>query len=151
MRSKAVQLVFAVVALFTGAAAEELLPKALGVGFPVLLAFSLFANVRGPSAKAVLFAVAAGAMEDAICSLPWATSIGFFSALALASRWSKAPTAFVPIAFPCFQLWLWLWRPDLNGSVFSRFLVAIPVGLATAAAAFPLLRWAERTVAIDEE
>ena len=75
MKSDLARLAFATIALFAGAAAEELLPKAVGVGVPVLLSLSLYADCRWPSARAVLFAVAAGAMEDAVCSLPAATSI----------------------------------------------------------------------------
>ena len=87
MKSNVVQLVLALMALVLGGAAEELLPKVAGIGFPVLLAAALFFAVRRGTAEAVVFALAAGALEDALSALPPGTSPVFFlAAIALARR-----------------------------------------------------------------
>ena len=84
MKTEVVQFVFAALVLVFGGAAEELLPKVLGVGFPVLLSATLLVSARASAPAALLFALAAGALEDALCGLPAATGIGFFTLAALA-------------------------------------------------------------------
>ena len=135
---------FAALVLVFGGAAEELLPKVLGVGFPVLLSASLLMAARRPVLDAVLFVVAAGALEDALCGLPAATSIGFFVLAAAACRvpWLTLPG--LVLAFPLYQAWLWLWLPVLNGSIFNRLLLAFPFGAVTAVVTGLLLIWLER-------
>ena len=146
-----VTFVFATVALVLGAGAETLLPKFLGVGFPVLLVSVQFMAARRSALTAVVFAVAAGAMEDALSALPAATSASFFLALAALVRWSGMPHAAMLVAYPAYQAWICMWTDRVGGGVFSRVLLALPVGVVTALAAGVVLVWAERKAAVDEK
>ncbi len=149
MKTEVVQFVFAALVLVFGGAAEELLPKVLGVGFPVLLSATLLVSARASAPAALLFALAAGALEDALCGLPAATGIGFFTLAALACR---APVLQLPalgLGYPLFQAWLWLWMPALNGSVFNRILLSLPLGALTAAATGLVLAWLGRKAVLD--
>ena len=76
-----------------GAGAEVLLPKVLGVGFPVLMTAVQFFAVRRPAVSVAMFAIAAGAMEDALSALPPVTSVSYFLGLAALVRWSGMPRA----------------------------------------------------------
>ena len=151
MRNDVVQLAVMALALVLGAAAEELLPNFLGVGFPILLMAAQFeASRRKGVLPALLFAGAAGAMEDAISSLPYLTSIGYFVLSAVAMRWVRLPEAAMALVYPVFQIWLYLWLP-LEGGVFSRLLLSIPIGLLTGLAVWSVLGWTERRAAVDEQ
>lgn len=151
MKTEIVQIAAAALVLVFGGAAEELLPKVLGVGFPVLLAATLLVAARRPAPPALLFAVAAGAMEDALCGLPAATSVGFFTLAAVAGRVPVLRLPALVLAYPLFQAWLWLWLPALNGSVFNRLLLALPLGALTAGGTLLALAWLERKAVLDEE
>ena len=142
---------FAAVALVLGAGAETLLPKFLGVGFPVLLTTVQFMAARRTAVAAVVFALAAGAMEDALSALPAATSASFFLLLASLVRWSGMPRAATLLTYPAYQVWIYVWTDRAGGGVFSRVLLALPVGLATALAVGAVLVWAERKAAVDEQ
>ena len=87
MKNSLVHLAFAVLVLFVGAAVEELLPKCGGVGVPVLLTAVFFNATRGRLSYVVSFALAAGALEDALGALPPAASVSFFLLAALFQRW----------------------------------------------------------------
>ena len=137
--------------LCLGAGAEELLPKMLGVGFPVLLVLSQIIAVRRQLVAAVLFAVAAGAVEDSLCSLPYMTSISFFLLAALLVRRAEIPLAASVFTYPAYQIWLSAWTVGLGGGVFVRILLALPVGVVTAIAAGWLLQAAERRAALGEQ
>lgn len=134
--------------LVFGAGCEELLPKVCGVGFPVLLSAVVFFSVRGQSAWALLFAVAAGATADALSALPPLTGVTYFLLVAVALLRSDVlrPAGF--LAWPGYQLWLSLWSGGLN--VFTRILVAIPVGAVTTLAVAGILSATMRKAAIDE-
>ena len=150
MRNDFLSLLFAVVVLFVGAGAEEMLPKFLGVGVPALLAASLVMSVRRP-VEAVLFAIAAGAVEDALSSLPAMTSVSFFlSAVGLVRR-APLPKVAAILVYPAYQVWLAAWTGGVGGSVFGRALVALPLGAATVFAAEWLILLAERRAAIGEQ
>lgn len=151
MKSDVVQLVFCLLVLAVGGAAEELMPKALGVGFPVLLMAALFLAPRRPALVSALFAMAAGGCEDALSSLPFATSASFFALAAVAVRSSHMSYVAMAVAYPVYHMWLWLWRPGLEGSVFSRVAASVPVGLVTAAVVPAVLYMAERGAAIGED
>ena len=86
MISRAVQFVLAVLVLVSGAAFEEMLPRAFGVGVPVLLAAVLSLSARQVGPFALAFAVVAGAVEDALSALPPMTSVSYFLAAALLLR-----------------------------------------------------------------
>ena len=151
MKSELVRLSLALIALVLGCAAEELLPKPLGVGFPALFAASAYFAARRSPVEGILFALAAGAAEDALSSLPFATSAVFFAATAALLRGFRLPLAFVPAAWGAYQLWLWIWMgSSLEGSVFSRAVAALPTGAAAMFAAFWILFWADGKGAVDE-
>jgi hypothetical protein len=142
------QFVLALLTLVAGSAAEELLPKMAGVGFPVLFAATVFFSRRRRVADAVAFAVAAGAAEDALSTLPAATSAGFFLLVTALARWTPVPRVVLALGYPAYQMWLRLWTMDVYGSVFVRILVALPVGLATVAVVSFALERLERKAAI---
>ena len=150
MKSDFSRILFAVFSIVLATAAEELLPKPFGVGFPVLLACALYFAMSRPVAPAVAYALAAGAAEDAISSLPFATGSGFFAIAALAvSLLRPAPVASFLLVPPMFQLWLWIWEPSIGSGVFSRVLASVPVGAIACAATCFLMRTMERGAALD--
>ena len=151
MANDVVTFAFAAVARVLGAGAETLLPKFLGVGFPVLLTTVQFMAARRTAVAAVVFALAAGAMEDALSALPAATSASFFLLLASLVRWSGMPRAATLLTYPAYQMWIYVWTDRAGGGVFSRVLLALPVGFATALAVGAVLVWAERKAAVDEQ
>ena len=134
-----------------GAGAEVLLPKVLGVGFPVLMTAVQFFAVRRPAVPAAMFAIAAGAMEDALSTLPPVTSVSYFLGLAALVRWSGMPRVATLFAFPVYQVWLFVWTSGLGGGVFGRVLMALPFGFVTAIAVWAVLGWIEGKAAIDEQ
>lgn len=130
-----------------GGVAEETLPKFLGVGFPVLLALTHLVSSR--SSAAVLFAIAAGAMEDALCSLPLMTSVSYFMVVMVLVRRSELPLSAIAATYPGYQLWLLLWTSLPGGGVFWRMLLALPIGLLTMFVTAVLFTWLERRSAIN--
>ena len=144
-------LLFGLVVLCIGAGAEELMPKALGIGFPVLLTSAQFFAVRLPLAGAMLFAAAGGGMEDALSSLPPMTSVSFFMLAVVFARRADLPRAAALLTFPAYQVWLSAWTGGLGGGVFVRILVALPIGVATAFAVWWVLGIAERRAALGEQ
>lgn len=150
MSNSLLHLLLSVVTLVIGGALEELFPKVAGVGFPVLLAAVQFAAVRRPVLVAALFALAAGAVEDSLSSLPVMTSASYFLAVSLLTHVLDFPRAAILLTYPCYQLWLWLWMPMLRGNVFHRVLVAAPIGLLAVLAVAAALVWVERRAAVDE-
>ena len=151
MKNGNLHFLFAVLALVVGAAAEELLPKPAGVGFPVLLAAVQVMAVRRAPVEMSLFAIAAGAAEDAVSSLPVMTSASFCLSVAVVTRWAGFPRGMIALSYPLYQLWLRLWGVGLADNVFDRLLVSVPIGLVTALAVAAVLSWAERRVSLDAE
>ena len=100
---------------------------------------------------AVLFAVAAGGIEDAISSLPAMTSISYFLVVVALSRLSGMPTTTTLLTYPMYQIWLLLWVSSLGGGIFNRILLALPMGMVTAIVVVVAMGWTERKAAIDEE
>ena len=145
------QLTLSVLVLVLGAGLEELLPKFFGVGFPVLLCAVMVFASRRPASRAVLFAIAAGAVEDSISSLPAMTSVSYFVIVASLARWSGLPRGMAAFAFCGYQAWLCAWAGGMHGGIFARMLVTLPVGLLMAVATDAVLTWAERKAAIDEQ
>lgn len=150
MKNSLVHFILGLLVVTVLGAAEELAPKVLGVGFPFLLAAVQHAATRRPVPAFVVFALAAGAFEDALSDLPPMTSVSFFLVTAALVRWSNLPRSAILLTFPVYQLWLALWIPALGGSVFSRILLSIPFGLVTALATTLILTLAERKAALDE-
>ena len=150
MKNEVVQLVIALGVLVFGGAAEELLPKFPGVGFPILLMACVFMATRRGVWQMFMFAAAAGAAEDSLSSLPWATSISFFCMVAAFVRTTDSEWSVYAFAYPLYQLWIRMWSENLAGGIFSRFLLAIPMGLVTAACVKYILEYLDRKGAVDE-
>lgn len=151
MISEFVQLVLSVLVLVLGAGFEEILPRFAGVGFPILLiAVQFLASRRGRMA-AVMFAIAAGALEDALSSLSPMTSVSYFLIVAFLARWSGLPRLATALTYPCYQVWLAVWTIGMGGSVYTRILVAFPIGLATAFVVGAALLWLERKAVVDAQ
>jgi len=144
------QLVLYAVALVVGGAVEELLPKCFGVGFPVLLAFAVSVAARKSAVALVLVALAAGAFEDALSSLPTMASPCFFLAVAAAVWRTRFAKSALILSYPLYQVWLKLVVPGLDDSLVLRFLMAVPVAALMAFSAVPLFAWLERKAAVDE-
>lgn len=150
MIGRVVQFVLAVLVLVSGAALEEMLPRVFGVGVPVLLMAVLFLSVRQAGPSALAFAVVAGAVEDALSSLPPMTSVSWFVAAALLLR-RFGSAWFVPaLTYAGYQVWLSIWVASIGGDVFKRVLLACPVGLMTAFVFDAVLAWVFRKAAADE-
>ncbi len=149
MKSDLVQFVFALLVLVFGGAAEELMPKFLGVGFPFLLMATIFLAPRRTILASVLFAVAAGSFEDALSSLPFATSVAFFTCAVLLVRSARISYAAMMLVHPVYQMWVWLWRPEFESGIFGRLLVSIVTGPFAALLVIVCLVWLERRAAID--
>lgn len=151
VRNSLLELAFLLVLLCLGASAEELLPKLLGVGFPVLLVLCQIVAVRRPLAMAVLFAVAAGGMEDSLSALPHMTSVSFYLLAVALARRADIPLAASALTYPAYQIWLSAWTGELGGGVFARILLALPAGVVTAFATGWLFLAAERRSALGEQ
>lgn len=148
MKNDVLQLMFGSLALVLGAGCEELLPKVFGVGFPILLMIVVFLSVRFGLLLTVFLAIAAGAMEDAVSSLTPMTSVSAFLIVAVLVRRFGLPYLAAMLVFPCYQLWLSVWMGGLN--VFTRILVAIPLGSLTAVVVSVVLVRAIGKAAIHE-
>ena len=148
MRNDFLQIVFLMLVLIVGTCCEELLPRVLGVGFPVLLTAVQFLSARGNPVLSVFFAMAAGAMEDGLSSLTPMTSVSYFLLTAILVRRTGQPCVMTVLTYPCYQLWLAVWTGGMN--VFSRILLAFPIGLATAVFVVWALSGTMRKAAIDE-
>ena len=151
MRNSPLIFVFSVLTLVIGAALEEIFPKVADVGFPVLLVAVQFMAARRPAFAAAVFAVAAGAMEDAVSSLPVMTSVSYFLAVGLLTRKIGFSRMLAAVSYPVYQVWLAIWVGALGGGVFNRILLAMPIGLATAFAAGEVLSFFERKSAVYEQ
>ena len=152
MKDSLVTFSFWVMVLLLAAAAEETLPHILGVGFAVLMA-AVLVQAKGkdrPLLSTLLFVLAAGALEDALSSLPAMTSASAFLLLALFVRCTGMPWAAAVFAYPCYELWLEVWTGGLGGGIFNRLLLALPIGFATSFAADAVIGWAGRKAAVDE-
>lgn len=139
---------FSVLALVFGGVTEELSPRFFGIGFPVLLSLAETTARRRSLFAAIAFAAAAGAFEDAISGLPVLTSVTVYISAVLFVRWSCCGRYVTAVTFPLCQAWMWLWLPDLSGSVFVRLLVAVPLGAVTSLAVDLVVRHVERRFAL---
>jgi len=144
------QFAFGFVLLVLGAGLEELLPKFLGVGFPVLLAAVQARSVGGGLPMVLVLAVVAGALEDALSSLPFLASVGFFILAALAVRRVGWPRLAIVLTYPCYQVWLALWTSGAGAGIFGRLLLSLPIGGLTACVVGTGIAWLGRRGAVDE-
>ena len=151
MKGDATRLALALFVLVVACAVEEAVPKAAGIGVPALLSFAIVFALRRPPLEGALFALAAGFAEDSLSSMPFASCALFFTLAAAFFRWRKLPLAFAVPVYCAFQIWLWMWfGARLRGNVFSRTLVALPIGALTLFAAHVFLAWLDRKAAVDE-
>ena len=151
MISEIVQIVLVTILLVLGASVEELLPKFCGVGFPVLLASVPFMAVRRTRLEAFAFAAAAGAMEEALSSLPPVSGVSFFMALAVLSRHFGYSGALLALVYPLYQVWLSVWLVGIGSGVFMRILLSVPIGFLTMAVVGLAVNWLCRKAAVDEQ
>lgn len=150
MKSEFTRLLLGLLVLIAGGSAEDLLPKVFGAGLPLLLALAVMVATRWTALETVLFAVTAGALEDALSGLPPAMSVSFFLAAAVLSRQAVMPRSVTVLSYAAYQLWLSLWLSLPVSVLFSRMLLAVPLGLLAMAAAELSLRYLERKAAVDE-
>lgn len=150
MRNSVILMLLAIATLVIGGGIESLLPKCAGVGLPVLLTAVHFAALRRNLAAACLFAVAAGAVEDAVAWLPAMTSASYFLAFALFTGWAKMSRLAVAVAYFAYQAWLGIWVAGCGSSVMLRMLLAIPFALLAELVVGGVLSAIDRGVAIDE-
>jgi len=144
------QFAFGFVLLVLGAGLEELLPKFLGVGFPILLTGVQALAVGGGLPMAVILAIVAGALEDALSSLPFLASVGYFVLVAVAVRRLGFPRLSAVLTYPCWQLWIALWTGGADSGIFGRLLLSLPVGGLTACVIGTGVAWLRRKGAVDE-
>ena len=151
MKNSLLQLIFGFIVLILGAGMEDLLPKFLGVGFPVLLVTAQFlAFLRVGLAEMLILAVIGGAFEDAISGLPPMTNVSYFLIIVSLVRRIGMPRLVTIVSYPCYQIWLSMWTSGLGGGIFNRILLSIPVGYITACAVVAVLSWISGKVAVVE-
>lgn len=136
-------------ALVFSAALEELLPHLSGVGFPLLLGLVIFTAREWTVSSWVLIAITAGAMEDALSSLPFALAVSFFLLIAFAVHKFRSVLPGIIFGYPLFQFWVASWLPFPNGGFFNRMLISIPVGVLTLGLMALLLGKLQRKAGID--
>lgn len=135
--------------LLLGGALEEALPRVCCVGFPILLTAALVLGSLRTCAEAVLLAVLAGTLEDALSALPLATSASFLILIALGARLVPAVKTLAFIAYPLYQLWLVVWTTLPAAELWTRLLVSVPVSALTVALVAPLVCACERRLFAD--
>ena len=137
MKGNLVQFAFITLALVLGGALEDMLPAFGGLGFPVLLSLAVFFAFETRAPVWIIAAVAAGALEEAVSTLPPASGIVFFAAVAAAMRFFREPLVWVVVAYPACQVWLAL-VADGAGAL-GRILLSVPVGAVSLAVGFAVL------------
>jgi hypothetical protein len=85
----------------------------------------------------IMAAVAAGAFEEAVCSLPPGSAIVFFAAIAVAMRFFREPIVWIAVAYPSYQVWLALVADGAGAP--GRILLSVPVGAIFLSLAFVVL------------
>ena len=150
VKSKALKSVYALLLLVAACAAEELLPDFLRVGFPVLLSLALVYARKRTLAATILFAVAAGAMEESISALPVFTSAGYFLLASLLTRFIALDLLSALLTFPFYQLYLVIWSEADGWSFCLPALLALPLGALTYYAVLSLMTFLDKWSAVDE-
>ena len=140
MKGNLVQFAFIVAAIVLGGALEDMLPSVGSLGLPMLLSLAVFFAFETRTPIWIMTAVAAGAFEEAVCSLPPGSAIVFFAAIAVAIRFLREPVVWIAVAYPSYQIWLALVADGMGAP--GRILLSVPVGaafLVIALAVLPLL------------
>lgn len=152
MKKDIVHLVYSLVVLVLACAVEELSCGMFGVGLPVLLSSALYCAINRKPVEGALFALAAGAAEDSLASLPLAASVSFFVIVSVLFRGFKISPLFAPAAYPAYQFWVWAWLGSaMQGNILLRMLAAFPAGAAVFALVWVFLRWFDGKAAVDEK
>lgn len=151
VRNDSAKLVFSLLVLVFGAAFEDLLPNFGGVGLPILLIAAQYESRRAGALLAMIFAVAAGGVEDAISNLPMMASASYFLLVAVLTRWAGLPRGLLVLTYPGYQIWLRIWVGDAFGNIFNRILLSVPIGILSGFVIVFLLAYFERKAAVDEE
>jgi hypothetical protein len=133
MKSDFAMLVFSILSLVLCAAMEDMLPKIMGLGIPLLLSVALVFSDRALASwsQSIFCAIAAGSMEDAISALPVATSASFFAIAVFSRRKFHIPFQFCAAVYPLYFCWLWMWGLVGGGENLLRALVSAPIGILT--------------------
>ena len=137
MKGNLVQFAFIVVAIVLGGALEDMLPSIGSLGLPILLSLAVFFAVETKMPIWIMAAVAAGAFEEAIYSLPPGSAMVFFAAIAVAIRFFREPVVWIAAAYPAYQVWLALVADGAGAS--GRILLSVPVGAVFLSLAFVVL------------
>ena len=137
MKGNLVQFAFIVAAIVLGGALEDMLPSVGSLGLPMLLSLAVFFAFETRTPIWIMTAVAAGAFEEAVCSLPPGSAIVFFAAIAVAIRFFREPIVWISVAYPSYQVWLAL-VADGAGAL-GRILLSVPVGAIFLSLAFVVL------------
>ena len=152
MKKDIVHLVHALLTLVIACAVEELAPGIFGVGLPVLLSSSLYCAINRKPLEGILFALAAGAAEDSLASLPLASSVSFFVVAGALFRGFKLSPFAAPAVYPVYQFWVWAWLGSaMQGNILLRILAAFPVGAMVFSLVWFFLRWLDGKAALDEK
>ena len=138
-------------ALIIGATFEELLPKPFNTGWPILLSIVQYTTCRRSIVFSLLFAISAGAFEDALGNMPFLTSIGYFALVVVVMKWVDMPRGLIVLTFPVYQLWLWLWLGERIANLPLRLWWSLPVGLITAVLVTLVLDIVNKKAAADEQ
>lgn len=150
VKNSIAKFALAAIAIIGASVLEEIMPKIFGVGAPFLLMAALYASERGRAVDSLLFAIACGAAEDAICNLPAMTSVSYFVFAVIFARRMKMPFMVAALVFPVYQIWLWIWLTGLGNTIFNRVLFAVPVGVVTAVVTVLAGEWLERKAALEK-
>lgn len=111
MKSDLTVFFFSFFTLTAVAALEDVLPRFCGVVPPLVMASSIIFSSRRFFSWSVtlLFAAAAGAIEDALCAFPPATSASFFVFASFVVRRLRLSMPLATLSFPLYIVWLWMW------------------------------------------
>ena len=170
MRTSAVQIAFFAFALVVAAALQELSPAVGGAKAALLGAVAFRAALTRSLVPALVCALAAGGLHDALSSLPGFCMSGFLMAVCAAAALVRgtdrperrqarrnggrggagavlAACIFAAVA-PLGELWtrLWLWRMD--PSIFAGLLFSAVAGFLAELAVFPAMDAMERACGI---
>lgn len=152
MKRDIVHLVYSLVVLVVSCTVEECIPGIFGVGVPVLLAAAIYCAINRKPVEGVLFALAAGAAEDSLASLPLAASVSFFVIVSAIIRGFKLPSPVAFVVYPLYQFWVWIWLGSaIEGNILLRILAAFPVGAITVCLVWAFLRWFDGKAALNEK
>lgn len=149
MKAELVRFLFPFSVLLLCGAGEQALPCVWSVGFPLLMTAALALGSVRAGSEAVLLAVLAGTLEDALSALPLATTASFLILVTLCARVVPAVRLLTALAYPIYQFWLVVWTTLPAGALWGRLLVSVPLAVATVCLLHPILLSCERRLIAD--